>query len=88
MVARNLYEAEFEEILLNPQGIRFDSPKDVIWDPHLDHDQKIETLENWLARERILYKSDRDSSHIAQMRQIEHSIRTLMAMRRAEGAYY
>jgi hypothetical protein len=88
MVVRDVFESEAEEIPLNPQGVHFDSPNDVIWDPHLDHDQKIETLENWLARERILYRADRDQSHIAQMRQIEHSIRTLIAMRRAEGAHY
>lgn len=87
MVVRHSYESHADEILLNPHAARFGSPMDVIWDQHFDHDQKIETLESWLARERLLYRADRDTDHIAQMRQIEHAIRTLIAMRRAEGAY-
>ncbi len=73
-----------EHILRDPGGY-YDTPMDVVWDPHLDHDARIKALETWLAHERLLYRGDRDPGRVVCMRQIDSAIRTLEIMRHGEG---
>jgi hypothetical protein len=78
--------AATDPVLKDPGG-HYDSPMAVVWDPHLDHDERIQALDTWLDHERLLYRADRDTGRIAVMRQIESAIRTLRSMRRGEGAW-
>jgi hypothetical protein len=75
------------DVILRDPGAYFESPMEVVWEPHLDHDARIRALEIWLDRERMLYRADRAMERVARMRQIESAIRTLRQVRHQEGAY-
>lgn len=75
-----------DRVLRDPGG-HYDSPMEVVWDPHLDHDERIKVLDTWLAHERLLFRADRDTARIALMRQIESAARTLKDVRHREGAW-
>jgi hypothetical protein len=77
-------DARADLVFSDPAAV-FDTPQDVIWDPHLDHDARIRVLDRWLDRERLQFRADRDPVRVTRMRQIESAIRMLTTMRRGEG---